>query len=81
MPNIRSAKKPVKVTTAKTLQNKMVKSALKTNIKAIKADLTENKNPETVNKAYKIIDQATAKGILNKNSAAHKKSEIAKLAK
>ena len=81
MPNIRSAKKRVKVTSTKTLQNKMVKSALKTSIKAIKADITENKNPETVNKAYKAIDQAAAKGIINKKAAAHKKSEIAKLAK
>jgi len=33
MPNIKSAIKRVKVTQTKTLQNKMVKSALKTDIK------------------------------------------------
>ena len=33
MPNIKSAKKRVKVTQKKTLQNKMFKSAMKTEIK------------------------------------------------
>ncbi|MEG2003554.1 MAG: 30S ribosomal protein S20, partial [Clostridia bacterium] len=37
MPNIKSAKKRVKVTKAKTLQNKRFKSALKTSIKKFKA--------------------------------------------
>lgn len=38
MPNIKSAKKRVKVINAKTLQNKMVKSNLKTVIKAADAE-------------------------------------------
>ena len=33
MANIKSAKKRIKVTQAKTLQNRMVKSALKTTVK------------------------------------------------
>ena len=81
MPNIQSAKKLVRVTSAKTLQNKMVKSALKTNIKAIEAELAENKNPEAVSRAYKAIDKAAAKGVINKKAAANKKSGIAKMAK
>ncbi len=81
MPNIQSAKKRVRVTSAKTLQNKMVKSALKTNIKAIEAELAENKNPEAVSRAYKAIDKAAAKGVINKKAAANKKSGIAKMAK
>ena len=81
MPNIQSAKKRVRVTSAKTLQNKMVKSALKTNIKAIEAELAENKNPEAVSRAYKAIDKAAAKGVINKKAAANKKGGIAKMAK
>ena len=81
MPNIQSAKKRVRVTSAKTLQNKMVKSALKTNIKAIEAELAENKNPEAVSRAYKAIDKAAAKGVINKKAAANKMSGIAKMAK
>ena len=41
MPNIKSAKKRVKVISAKTLQNKMVKSELKTIIKKADAATAE----------------------------------------
>ena len=37
MPNIKSAKKRVKVIKTKTLQNKMVKSQLKTAIKEVRS--------------------------------------------
>ena len=80
MPNIKSAKKRVKVTQAKTLQNKMVKSALKTVIKSAEIALeqnTENK-AELVNPAIKKIDMAVTKGILHKNCAARKKSSLAR---
>ena len=39
MPNIKSAKKRVKVTESKTMQNKMLKSALKTCMKKYEAAL------------------------------------------
>ena len=79
MPNIKSAKKRVKVAAAKTLRNKVLNSALKTAIK--KADLAiadnaENKN-EVVKVAIKKIDMACTKGILHKNTAARKKSNLA----
>ena len=72
MPNIKSAKKRVKVTATKTLINKAFNSSLKTEIK--KANLAvetgaENK-AEAVRVAVKKIDQAAAKGILHKNAAA-----------
>ena len=74
MPNIKSAKKRVKVINAKTLQNKMVKSNLKTVIKAADAE----KSPEAIKLAIKKVDQACAKGIMHKNQAARKKSQLAK---
>lgn len=82
MPNIKSAKKRVKVIAAKTEQNKATRSALKTEIK--KANLAlensaENKDA-AVKAAIKKIDQAAAKGILHKNTAARKKSALAKKA-
>lgn len=75
MPNIKSAKKRVKVIKKKTLRNKMIKSNLKTVIKAANADT----NQETVRAAIKKVDQACAKGIMHKNKAARKKSQLAKL--
>lgn len=74
MPNIKSAKKRVKVIAAKTLQNKMIKSNLKTVIKAADAE----KSPEAVKLAIKKVDQACAKGLMHKNKAARKKSQLAK---
>jgi small subunit ribosomal protein S20 len=78
MPNIKSAKKRVKVIATKTLINKSVSTELKTEIK--KASLAvENKDEnraEVVRVAVKKIDQAAAKGILHKNTAARKKSSL-----
>lgn len=79
MPNIKSAKKRVKVTATKTLRNKTINTALKTDIK--KANLAlENKDAnsaEAVKVALRSIDKAAAKGILHKNTAARKKSALA----
>ena len=77
MANIKSAKKRVRVIKTKTLRNKMIKSALKTSIK--KADAAEGQAKEAaVRAAIKKVDQACAKGILHKNAAARKKSQLAK---
>ena len=80
MPNIKSAKKRVKVTQAQTLQNKMVKSHLKTSIKKAANALKNNEKDKeaTVREAIKTIDQAVSKGVLHKNTAARKKSTLAK---
>ena len=79
MPNIKSAKKRVKVIEAKTLRNKAIKSNLKTTLK--KANLAienqEENSVDAVRLATKKIDQAVAKGILHKNTAARKKSQLA----
>jgi len=80
MPNIKSAKKRVKVIETKTLRNKMIKSALKTAIKSAEFAIennSENKE-QVVALAMKKIDMAVTKGILHKNTAAHKKSSLAK---
>ena len=76
MPNIKSAKKRVKVIATKTLRNKAIKSELKTYVK--KAQNAEENKAEAVRVAIKKIDQAAAKGILHKNTAARKKSALAR---
>lgn len=75
MPNIKSAKKRVKVIKAKTLQNKMVKSNLKTVLK--NTETAENK-AEAIKLAIKKVDEAASKGIIHKNNAARKVSKLAK---
>jgi len=82
MPNIKSAKKRVKVISTKTLQNKMFKSQLKTTVKKFFAAV-EAGNKEEAKTAYvaavKKVDQAVAKNILHKNNAAHKKSQFTQM--
>ena len=79
MPNIKSAKKRVKVTETKTLQNKLFRSSMKTMIKKYDAALTSG-DKEAASAAYraavKKIDQAAAKGIISKNAASRKKSQF-----
>ena len=80
MPNIKSAKKRVKVIAAKTAANKAVTSALRTNIKKANVAITSNASDkeQAVRLAIKKIDQAAAKGIRKKNTASRKKSSLAR---
>lgn len=77
MPNIKSAKKRVLVSKTKAMQNKALKSALKTDIKKFDAAVADGNRSEA-DVAYKVavkaVDQAVAKGLLHKNNAANKKS-------
>ena len=69
MPNIKSAKKRVKVSEKKNLRNRMVKSGMRTAVKkfvvAVEAD------PKTANAQLtattSAIDKAAAKGIIDKH--------------
>lgn len=81
MPNIKSAKKRVKVIETKTLQNQMIKSNLKTTLKNFDA-ICENGDKEAVTASFKqtvkTIDQAAAKNVIKDNNASRKKSAVAK---
>ena len=80
MPNIKSAKKRVKVIATKTARNKATKSALRTAVKKAyyAVDTNADNKTEAVRLAIKKIDQAAAKGILHKNTAPRSKSSLAK---
>ena len=82
MPNIKSAKKRVKVIKVKTLRNQMVRSALKTTMKKYQSAVASG-DKKAAGDAYKAavvsIDKAVAKGILHKNNAARKKSRFTKM--
>lgn len=79
MANIKSSIKRIKVTEAKTMRNKMVKSALKTSIKKFEAAMAEG-NAENAQvllaSAVKSLDMAASKGIIHQNMAARKKSRL-----
>ena len=79
MPNIKSAKKRVLVNQAKAMQNKAAKSALKTDIKKFEAAVVEGNRSEAdkrYKEAVKAVDQAAARGLMHKNTAANRKSKM-----
>ena len=63
MPNIKSAKKRVLIGEVRNARNKATKSELKTAIKKFEAAAAEGNRTE-------------AKGVLHKNTAAHRKSAM-----
>lgn len=79
MPNIKSAKKRVRVISTKTLRNKAIKSDLRTSLKKADFALANNADGvgEAVLAAVKKLDKAVSKGVLHKNAAARKKSRLA----
>ena len=81
MPNIKSAIKRVSVIEKKTLQNNMIKTGYRTAVKKFEASVEAgNKEEATTNftAAVKKIDQACSKGVIKKNTASRKKSNLAK---
>lgn len=85
MPNIKSAKKRVLVIKKKTLINQMHKTALRTAIRKFD-EAVEAKNADEAKVCFATavskLDKSVKQGILHKNAAARKKSQLAlKLAK
>ena len=81
MPNIKSAKKRVKVTQVKALRNKVERTKLKTAIKKFDAAVASGDRAaatEAYNVVVKRVDQAAASGIIHTNCAARKKSQFTK---
>lgn len=80
MPNIKSAIKRVKVTATKAEANRAKKSETRTAVKKTLAAIDSGAdNAAVLAKAtQKTIDQAAAKGRLHKNTAARRKSRIAR---
>ena len=80
MPNIKSAKKRVLISQAENARNRSVKTALKTKVK--KFDAACAADPKASVSAHREavsgIDKAVAKGVMHKNTAARKKSQLAK---
>ena len=79
MPNIKSAKKRVLIAEVRNARNKAGKSELRTAVKKFEVAAADGNRTEA-DGAYKgagtSVDQAVAKGILHKNTAAHRKSAM-----
>jgi len=81
LPNIKSAKKRVKVEARNNLRNRKVKSEIKTIVKKFDAAIAE-KNADAASEIYRevsgVFDKAVLKGIIHKNMAARRKSSLSK---
>ncbi len=81
MPNIKSAIKRTRIIEKKTLQNNMIKSNYKTAVKKFENAIEAGDKAQAEAlfvEATKRIDQACTKGVIVKNTAARKKSSLAK---
>jgi small subunit ribosomal protein S20 len=80
LPNIKSAKKRVLVGERNRLNNRMVKSSMKTAVKKFEA-AAENKDTgaqAAFVQATSAVDKAASKGVLHKNAANRKKAQLAR---
>lgn len=81
MPNIKSAKKRVEITKARTLRNNAIKSSVKTAVRKYETAVNNGNTEEAksaLRAAISSLDKAVSKGVLHKNTAARKKSRLAK---
>lgn len=80
MPNIKSAIKRVSSSARRNEINKSQKSALKTSVKKAQNALEASADnlADIVKMTQADLDKAVARGLIHKNKAAHKKSQLAR---
>ncbi|NQU75212.1 MAG: 30S ribosomal protein S20 [Planctomycetes bacterium] len=81
MANSLSSKKRIRQNLNRQLRNRRRKESVKLVVRDFKDKLSHGDTPaaaEALKEVYKKIDQITAKGTLHKNTAARRKSSLAK---
>lgn len=79
MPIIKSAKKRVRVTARATERNRVTRNNLRTTSKSFTASVADGKKTADAHaEAQRALDVAVKKGVMHKNKAARKKSQLAK---
>jgi len=79
LPNIKSAKKRVKVAAKKNLRNRMIKSAMKTTLKKFETAVAAGAaDAALLSATVANIDHSASKGVIHKNAANRKKARLAK---
>jgi small subunit ribosomal protein S20 len=75
VPNIASAKKNMRKSRAATVRNRAQRSALRTALKRAQAS---DATPANKLAAVKLLDRAARKGLIHKNTAARRKSQLSR---
>lgn len=81
MPNMKNAKKAVKVIGKKNVSNNNYKASMRTAIKNVERAVVakdKDKAQDTLKIAIKRIDKAASKGVVAKNTSARNKSRLTK---
>ena len=79
MPNMKNAKKMVKVKKKRTVENNNYEATMKTAMKKVEKAVAANDKEQAATNlktAIKTIDKAAAKGVVSKNYVARNKSRL-----
>ena len=82
MANHKSALKRARQNELSRLRNKAVKTRVKSTVKDVRFSVEESSNGDVIaklNAAQSLIDKASKKGVIHKNTAARKISRLSKL--
>ena len=82
MPHTKSAKKHLRKTVKLRARNRVVKKALRLQLRAV-MEAAEGGTPEALREEFRLaakrLDKAAAKRVIHPNTAARKKSQLARL--
>ncbi len=80
MPNLKSAKKRMRIEEKRRARNHAVKSTVRTYVtkarNAMAADPNAPETEEAIREAISNLDRAVSKGVLHRNNAARRKSRL-----
>jgi small subunit ribosomal protein S20 len=78
--NTRSAKKRIKQNEKRRLRNRALRSAIRSSVKTARTEAAGKtpKAPEEVHAAIRELDRAVSRGVIHRNTAARKKSSLAR---
>ncbi len=78
MAHHKSALKRIRSSRRRKLYNRANKKQMREAVKAVRLSTELGVAREALRKAFSILDRATARGVIKKNSAANRKSSLAK---
>lgn len=78
MAHHKSALKRIRSSRTRKLYNRTNKKLMREAVKAVRLSTELSVAREALKKAFSILDRATARGVIKKNSAANRKSSLAK---
>jgi small subunit ribosomal protein S20 len=79
MPQHKSAEKRVRQSARRRAHNRYYKVMMRNALKAVRTATSKDALIEEVRKATRVLDRLAAKGLIHKNYAANRKSQMARL--